>query len=76
MVMSEPSAIAASIVQLLTGWPSTLTTQTPQFDVSHPQWVPVRPSFSRMKWTSSMRASHSSVRASPLTVTLTLTMLW
>ena len=38
---SCPSAIAASIVQDLTGSPSTSTTHAPQFVVSQPQWVPV-----------------------------------
>ena len=37
------SAIAASTVQLFTGTPSMVTTQTPQLEVSQPQWVPVRP---------------------------------
>ena len=38
-----PSAITPSTVQLFTGTPSSRTTQAPQFDVSHPQCVPVRP---------------------------------
>ena len=38
-----------AIVQDLTGWPSICTTQAPQFEVSQPQWVPVRPGVSRMK---------------------------
>src|SRR6188472_3796068 len=44
------------------------TTQAPQFDVSQPQWVPFRPSVSRMKWTSSWRGSTSRETGSPLTV--------
>ena len=39
-----PSAITPSTVQLFTGVPSSSTTQAPQFDVSHPQWVPISPS--------------------------------
>ena len=46
--ISWPSAIAASVVHDLTGSPSISTTQAPQFDVSQPQWVPVRPTVSRM----------------------------
>src|SRR5207244_3023939 len=70
---SWPSAITASVVHDLTGSPSTRTTQVPQFDVSHPQWVPVRPRVSRRKWTSRRRGSTSAERGSPLTVTVTCT---
>ena len=55
----RPSAMAASTVQLFTGSPSIHTTQVPQLDVSQPQWVPVRPRWSRTKWTSSSRGSTS-----------------
>ena len=51
--ISCPSHIAARIVHDLTGSPSICTTQAPQLEVSQPQWVPVRPGVSRMKWTSS-----------------------
>src|SRR3954469_99159 len=44
--------------------------QAPQLEVSQPQWVPVRPGVSRMKWTSSVRGSTSRVSASPLIVTV------
>ena len=43
----RPWAIAASTVHDLTGLASSHTTQLPQFDVSQPQWLPVRPSSSR-----------------------------
>ena len=46
------------------------TTQVPQLDVSQPQCVPVRPSSSRRKWTSSRRGSTSRVCSSPLTETV------
>src|SRR5215207_4399497 len=68
---SWPLAIAASMVQLFTGVPSTWTTQTPQFDVSQPQCVPVRPRSSRRKCTSSRLGSISRVYCSPFTVTVT-----
>ena len=68
---SCPLAIAASMVQLFTGMPSSWTTQTPQLDVSQPQCVPVRPSSSRKKCTSSSLGSISRVYSSPLTLTVT-----
>ena len=46
--ISWPSHIAASEVHDFSGLPSISTTQAPQLDVSQPQWVPVRPSVSRM----------------------------
>jgi len=52
-----PSAMTASTVQDLTGVSSSHTTQVPQFEVSHPQCEPVRPSSSRRKWISSSRGS-------------------
>src|SRR5690242_10795436 len=68
---SCPLHIAARVVHDFTGRPSTWTTQAPQLDVSQPQWVPVRPSVSRMKWTSSMRGSTSCETRVPLTVMVT-----
>src|SRR3954451_15351884 len=70
--MSWPSHIAASTVHDFTGWPSMRTTQAPQFDVSQPQWVPVRSSVSRRKCTSSIRGSTSRDTCSPLTFIETL----
>jgi hypothetical protein len=66
-------AVAVSTVQDLTGSPSMSTTQVPQFDVSQPQCVPVRPIASRRKWTSSSRGSTSRVYSCPLTDTVTCT---
>src|SRR3954464_11374425 len=65
--------MTASVVHDFTGSPSTSTVHTPQLEVSQPQCVPVRPSVSRRKWTSSRRGSTSAVRASPLTVTVICT---
>src|SRR4051794_16632390 len=65
----------ASTVQLLIASPSRWTVQAPQFVVSHPTWVPVRPRWSRSQCTSRRRGSTSAERASPLTVTRTGTML-
>src|SRR5689334_3318157 len=68
---SCPPAIAASTVHDLTGSPSSQTTQVPQLLVSQPQWVPVRPSTSRRKCTSSSRPSISRVTSTSLTVIVT-----
>src|SRR4051812_43034357 len=65
-----PSAITASTVQDFTGTPSRRTTQAPQFVVSQPQCVPVRPSSSRRRWVSSSRGSMSRVYCPPLTRTV------
>jgi hypothetical protein len=67
----RPSAIAASTVHALTGVSSSHTTQLPQLDVSQPQWLPVRPSWSRRKWMSSSRGSTSRAYSVPFTVTAT-----
>src|ERR1700730_15736550 len=71
--MVRPSAIAANTVQDLTASPSMFTTQAPQLLVSHAQWVPVRPRWSRSKCTSSSRGSISRDTCSPLTVIVTCT---
>src|SRR3954452_4297964 len=60
--------MTASVVHDLTGSPLTSTVHTPQLDVSQPQCVPVRPSVSRRRWTSSRRGSTSAVTGSPWTV--------
>src|SRR4051812_44702262 len=70
---SCPSHITVKTVQDLIGWPSSSTTQAPQFEVSQPQWVPVRSSVSRRKCTSSRRGSTSRLTTSPLTVIETST---
>ena len=66
-----PSAIAASTVQDFTGTSSSHTTHAPQLDVSQPQWVPVSPSSSRSRCTSSSRGSTSRRSTRPLTTTRT-----
>src|SRR5690606_7322367 len=68
--ISWPWAITASMVQDFSGLPSNHTTQVPQLEVSHPQWVPVRPRCWRRKCTSSSRGSTSRVYSVPLTVTV------
>ncbi len=47
VVISAPSACTASTEQLLTLMPSSSTVQAPQFVVSQPTGVPVRPATSR-----------------------------
>src|SRR6266511_3538106 len=66
----RPSACTARNVQDLIGAPSTSTVQAPHPEVSQPMWVPVRPSCSRRKWTSSMRGSTSALCSTPLTLTV------
>ena len=44
-------------MQLLIVLPLRMIVQAPQLPVSHPMWVPFSASVSRMKWTSSCRAS-------------------
>ena len=61
-----PSAWTASIMQLLTARPSSCTVQAPQLPVSQPMCVPVRSRSSRMKCTSSRRASTSRSYVVPL----------
>src|SRR5437764_1254343 len=57
VVISDPSAWAASIVHDFTDSPSTSTVHAPHDDVSHPIFVPVRPTTSRRYCTSSKRGS-------------------
>ena len=70
VVTSCPSAWTANIVQLFTGLPSNKTVHAPQFVVSQPKWVPVKPRACRTKWTSSSLGSTSRVCCLPLTVTV------
>src|SRR5262249_28530387 len=65
-----PSACTASIVQDLTGRPSTSTVHAPQFVVSQPMCVPVSPSPRRSRCDSSSRGSTSATVRAPLTVTV------
>ena len=62
------------MVQLLTDWPLTWTTQAPHWLVSQPTCVPVRPSFSRSICTSRVRLSTSADAGLPLTVMDTVVM--
>src|SRR5215210_1783205 len=72
VVTSCPFALTASTVQDLTGSPSRCTVHAPQLEVSHPQWVPVSPRVSRMKWTSKSRGSTSASRVSSFPFTCIL----
>src|SRR5438128_9565470 len=69
VVTSRPSTWAARSVQDFTDSPSRCTVHAPQDDVSHPTFVPVRPSCSRRKYTRSVRGSTSASRRIPFTVT-------
>src|SRR5579872_4112922 len=73
VVTAEPDAWAASTVQDLTATPSMSTVQAPHWVVSHPTWVPVSPSSSRRKWTSSVRAATERWQETPFTVIDTVT---
>src|SRR3954452_14403957 len=75
VLTSPPSAWTARMVQLFTASPSRWTVHAPQFDVSQPTWVPVRPRRARIRWTSSRRGSASSSCRPPLTVRATWTVL-
>src|SRR6266511_3281970 len=66
----RPSACTARNVQDLIGTPSTSTVQAPHPEVSQPMCVPVSPTCSRRKWTSSLRGSTSALCSTPLTVTV------
>ena len=71
VVMSEPSACTANMVQDFTDMPSISTVQAPQWVVSQPIWVPVSERFSRMKWTSSVRGSTRPSTSAPFTFMVT-----
>src|SRR3954447_20751655 len=71
VVTSASSAWTASTVQLLTACPLRWTVHAPQFDVSQPTCVPVSPSLSRRRCTSSRRGSTSRSCCSPLTFSWT-----
>src|SRR5690606_4896982 len=71
VLISEPWACTARIVQDFTGLPSRITVQAPHEVVSHPMWVPVKPRWVRMKSTRRVRGSTSAERDSPLIVTST-----
>ena len=70
VLISRPAACTANMVHDFVGTPSTRTVQAPQLVVSHPMWVPVRPSVSRRKWTSRSRVSTWAERSLPFTDTV------
>src|SRR5512145_301380 len=70
--MSAPSACIATIEQLLIALPFMCTVHAPHWAVSQPTCVPVSRRFSRMKVTSSVRASTSAETGLPLTFMDTL----
>ena len=71
VVISEPWACTANMVQLFTDMPSRSTVQAPQWVVSQPIWVPVSCRFSRMKCTSSVRGSTRPSTSAPFTFMVT-----
>jgi hypothetical protein len=71
VMMSEPWACTANMVQLFTDMPSISTVQAPQCVVSQPIWVPVSERFSRMKCTSSVRGSTRPSTSAPFTFMVT-----
>src|SRR5437016_9758930 len=69
---SAPSASTASIVQLFTDFPSTMTTHAPHWLVAQPTCVPVKPRCSRSSCTNKVRPSTVADAGLPLTVRLTV----
>src|ERR1700682_1948694 len=67
LVTDRPSTCTGNSEQDFTATPSSSTVHPPHWLVSHPTCVPVRPSASRKKWTSSIRGSTSRVSATPFT---------
>src|SRR6266404_2794702 len=73
VVISDPSACTANMVQDFTAKPFINTVQAPQYVVSQPTCVPVRSHASRRNSTSNMRGSTSRAHGLPLALILTLT---
>src|SRR6266849_941390 len=73
VVISDPSACTANIVQDFTAKPFISTVHAPQYVVSQPTCVPVRSHASRRNSTSNMRGSTSRAYGLPFTVIWTLT---
>jgi hypothetical protein len=71
VVMSDPCACTANMVQDFTDMPSISMVQAPQWVVSQPIWVPVSERFSRMKCTSSVRGSTRPSTSAPFTFMVT-----
>src|ERR1700726_1585363 len=76
VVISEPSACTANMVQDFTARPFISTVHAPQYVVSQPTCVPVRSHASRRNSTSSMRGSTSRAYGLPFTLMLTLTAIF
>src|SRR5579884_2135324 len=69
VIISPPSACTANTVHDFTLLPFRITVHAPQLLVSQPTCVPVNPSCSRIKCTSSSRESAATSRSLPLTLT-------
>src|SRR3979411_1563931 len=76
VVISDPSACTANIVQDFTARPFISTLQAPQYVVSQPTCVPVRSHASRRNSTSNMRGSTSRSYDLPFTLTWILTAIF
>src|SRR5216117_4067764 len=70
-MISLSRAWTANTVHDFTARPSMRTVQAPQWVVSHPIWVPVSRSTSRIRWTSRRRGSTLASCFSPLIESLT-----
>src|SRR5881628_2679021 len=71
VMISLSRAWTANTVHDFTARPSMRTVQAPQWVVSHPIWVPVSRSTSRIRWTSRRRGSTLASCFSPLIESLT-----
>src|SRR6267378_1181795 len=76
VVISDPSACTANIVQDFTARPFISTVQAPQYVVSQPTCVPVRSHASRRNSTSNMRGSTSRAYCLLFALMLTLTAIF
>src|SRR6476620_10958507 len=70
VMTSAPSACTANMVHDFTVFPFKSTVQAPQLLVSQPTCVPVNPSCSRIKCTSSSLGSAATSRSLPLILSL------
>src|ERR1700724_269470 len=76
VVISDPSACTANMVQDFTASPFISTVQAPQYVVSQPTCVPVRSQVSRRNSTSNMRGSTCRAYCLRFTLMLTLTAIF
>ena len=73
MVVTDLPATSPTVtMQDFSALPSTCTVQAPQRPAPHPYLVPVRPAMSRRAHNRTVSSGPSSVRASPLMVTLAI----